>query len=199
MRRRKGRDLGVVIRGRDLDAIHAYPAQVDQLLEQREHLVACHSAGLRRARAGRKGRVKAVDVQAQVDGRLAVRGQTLANLVAQGGQLGRALEAAQVARREDQPAAIANVLSCGALARRADADLREAGIDDQAFLHRLAGPGAENHTHLLEQFLEQDMIYRDQISRLGPMHATIGTPQSSVPENNHRKNIYTLSQQEFAY
>ena len=52
-----------------LHAVHADEVQIDQVFQQGHHLAAVQACRLGCAGARRKGRVEAVDVQAQVDGR----------------------------------------------------------------------------------------------------------------------------------
>mmetsp|Transcript_23911 Transcript_23911/g.56805 ORF Transcript_23911/g.56805 Transcript_23911/m.56805 type:complete len:339 (-) Transcript_23911:160-1176(-) len=134
--------LGMVVGRSHLDAVHADEVQVVQLLQQREQLAAAQPARLGRAGARCEARVQAVDVQAQVERRVAERGHALAHGGQHRRELGRRFEPAQLARRENQPALVAHILARPALGRRADAELHETAVHHQALLHRLEHPAA---------------------------------------------------------
>ena len=101
----------MVVGRRHFDAVHADEGQGGQFFQQRQHLVAAQAAGLGRAGAGREGRVQAVDVQAQVQRRLAMRGQPAAHRLQHRRQLGWRLQAAQVAGGEDLAALVAHIVA----------------------------------------------------------------------------------------
>ena len=60
----------MVVRRGDLDAVHADEIQVHQFFDERQHLVRAEPAGLGRSGAGGERRVQAIDIQAQVGGRI---------------------------------------------------------------------------------------------------------------------------------
>jgi len=132
----------VVVGWSDLHAIHADEIEISQFLQQRQHLVRRHAAGFGCAGAWCERRVEAIDVEAEVERRVAVGGEPLPDRGGHGRQLRRALEASQLACIEDLPAPGSHVVARLANTGRADADLREALGNHETFLESLVDPGA---------------------------------------------------------
>ncbi len=140
--RRQAGDLRAVVRGGDFDTVHPDPVQIGEALEQREYLVGRQSADLRRSGAGRAGRIQAVDVQRQVDGRRVPATDSSAYLADQARQLLRAFPAAQLARGDGATACPLHEVARVGGGGRADADLHRRARVHQALQDRFAHPGA---------------------------------------------------------
>ena len=135
-------EFGMVVGRRHLHAIHAHEGQVGEGFEDGEHLVAAQTTGFGGAGAGGKGRVEAVDVEAEIEGGLAGGGPAFPHAGEERLQLALVLEAAQVAGAEAAAATVVDVIAGEAVAGGADADLGEQFGQHQVFLHRLVHPGA---------------------------------------------------------
>jgi len=130
------------IGGGHLHAVHAHEGQVGPFLHEGHQLGGAQTGGLRGAGARGERGVQAVDVQAQVHGRVAMLRQPVTNAGQHWSKLLRALQASQIAGREDLPALAGDVFPGLASGGRADADLREARRIDQALRQGLGHPGA---------------------------------------------------------
>ena len=123
------RQVGMIVRWRDLDTVHANEGQPGQLFDDAQHLGHREASRLGCSSTGCERGIQAVDVQTHVHGRMAVLRESVANLLQDAFELRGRLQPAQIPRREDDSALVGNRVAGLAAACRADADLGETRLD----------------------------------------------------------------------
>lgn len=109
----------MVIGGGHFYAVHADHIQAGQLFKKSQHLRTRHASRLRRACAGREGRVQTVNVQRQV-------ARPVTQPFPNGGNVRlqpHPIETAQLPRGINQATLVLNILTCRPLATGTETDL----------------------------------------------------------------------------